>query len=222
MAKRDTKRLIANEFISRVRATSLAQVRIADLIASLDMNRNTFYYHFTSKYDVAMWVLRTDLADALRNALPERQLISAPVGNGDTKEVLPYFTHVEVGARTLDSSAFLQSMAGCVLKDPSFYRKLFTIRETEFSNLITALWQPAFYDDISFMLGGRPMNDSVHALLAFTSVRNMQAVIEYILEHEREAATFLDEDANPFWGFINESLRAAIQQHPISRPRTAR
>lgn len=78
MPKRDTRAEIAAAFKESVRKTSLSQTRVADLISELGVNRNTFYYHFGSKYDVAMWIFRTSLAAKLRHDFPESQLVSAP------------------------------------------------------------------------------------------------------------------------------------------------
>ena len=61
MAKRDTRQLIADAFTDAVRKTSLSRVRIADLIEQLGINRNTYYYHFSSKHETALWVFRCDL-----------------------------------------------------------------------------------------------------------------------------------------------------------------
>ena len=68
MAKRDTRQLIADAFVGAVRETSLSRVRIADLIDELGINRNTYYYHFSSKLETALWVFRCALDEKLRGA----------------------------------------------------------------------------------------------------------------------------------------------------------
>ena len=94
MAKRDTRAEIAAAFKESVRKTSLSQTRVADLISELGVNRNTFYYHFGSKYDVAMWLFRTSLAAKLRHDFPESQLVSAPFSStGAGKDAIPYYVH---------------------------------------------------------------------------------------------------------------------------------
>ena len=128
MPKRDTRAEIATAFKESVRKTSLSQTRVADLISELSVNRNTFYYHFGSKYDVAMWIFRTSLAAKLRHDFPESQLVSAPFSStGAGKDSLPYYVHKETGARTLDTSGYYKALVATVLEDPistaSFLRR---------------------------------------------------------------------------------------------------
>lgn len=216
MAKKDTKRRIADAFVAKVKETSLSQVRIADLIAELGVNRNTFYYHFASKYDVAMWVLRVDLARELSDALPASQLISAPFKEGDD-ELLPYYVHKEIGARTLDSTPFFKALIRCTLGDAAFYRKLFNVREVEFLAQAEQLWAPALCDDIGFILDKRYMPDATRRLLVDSAMHTMLAFVMHVLENPKDAEVLLDDAANPFWNIIHESLHYAIQRHPINR-----
>ncbi len=216
VAKRDTRQRIADEFVTRVRETSLSQVRIADLISSLGINRNTFYYHFASKYDVAMWVLRTRLASELRDALPASKLVSAPFKEGD-RESLPYYVHIEIGARMLDSEPFFRAMGRCVLSDTAFYRKLFNAHEVEFLTQVKHLWTPAFYDDIGFILDRRHMPDATRRMLGTLSAHIMLAYVMHLLENANEGDILLDREANPFGNILQESLHSAIQRHPINR-----
>ena len=218
MAKRDTRAEIAAAFKESVRKTSLSQTRIADLITELGVNRNTFYYHFGSKYEVAMWIFRTALALKLRHDFPESQLVSAPFSaTGAGKEALPYYVHKETGARTLDASGYYKILVNTVLEDPDFYRKLFTPREHEFIQQVVETLTPAFEADIDFILDGRYMPDETRALLADTCARQAISFIEFFLTHRGSTQTLLDEHMNPFWNITQESLYAAIQEHPINR-----
>ena len=214
--KKDTKQGISNEFVAMVKKTSLSQVRIADLITNLGINRNTFYYHFTSKYDVALWVLRSDLARELRNMLPASKLISAPFKEG-SKESLPYYVRVETGARMLDCTPFLKALSQCVLSDVAFYRKLFNKREIEFLTQVELLLEPAFYNDISFVLDKRYMPEMTQQMLAKMSTNCVLTFIVHLLENPGKAEILLDDELNPFLNFVLESLHFAIQKHPINK-----
>lgn len=216
MAKKDAKERIVEAFIEAVRTSSLSGVRIADLISSLGINRNTFYYHFSSKYDVAMWVLRRDLARALQDELPSRLLIDAPVKEGSS-ETLPYYMRHEIAARTLDGAPFFRAFCKCMLSNAPFYRKLFDVREAEFIEQVERLWEPAFYDDVNFILDKRYMPEETKRFLASMSVHHMIARIEYALQHPADENILLDDEANPFWNLLHESLHFAIQKHPINR-----
>ncbi len=218
MAKRDTRAQIASAFKESVRRTSLSQTRIADLITELGINRNTFYYHFGSKYDVAMWIFRTSLAAKLRHDFPESQLVSAPFSTtGAGKEPLPYYVHKETGARTLDASGYYKILVATVLEDPDFYRKLFTPHEFEFIEHVVETLIPAFRDDIDFILDGRYMPDETKQLLSDLSARRTVSLLGFFLSHRGSTQTLLDEHMNPFWNITQESLYNAIQEHPINR-----
>ncbi len=214
--KKDTKQEISDEFVAMVKKTSLSQVRIADLIANLGINRNTFYYHFASKYDVAMWILRNDLAHELRDILPASKLISAPFKE-NSKESLPYYVHVETGARMLDCSPFLKALSQCVLSDITFYRKLFNKREIEFLTQVELLWEPAFYNDISFVLDNRYMPEATQQILAKMSTHCVLTFITNLLENPSKVEILLNDELNPFLNFCLESLHFAIQKHPINK-----
>lgn len=56
---------IINYVIIGTEASSLSGIHISKLVKELGINRNTFYYHFDSKLDVAMYVFRVDLAREL-------------------------------------------------------------------------------------------------------------------------------------------------------------
>ena len=218
MAKRDTRAEIAAAFKESVRKTSLSQTRVADLISELGVNRNTFYYHFGSKYDVAMWIFRMSLAAKLRHDFPESQLVSAPFSApGAGKEALPYYVHKETGARTLDTSGYYKALVATVLEDPDFYRKLFTPHEHEFIQQVVETLIPAFKADLDFILDGRYMPDETKALLADSCAHQAISLVEFFLINRGSTQTLLDEHMNPFWNIIQESLYTAIQEHPINR-----
>ncbi len=218
MTKRDTRTEIANAFKESVRKTSLSQTRIADLIAQLGINRNTFYYHFGSKYDVAMWIFRTSLATKLRHDFPESQLVCSPFSEtGAGKDSLAYYVHKETGARTLDSGDYYKILVNTVLEDSDFYRKLFNEREVEFMQQIVDMYAPAFTNDIDFILDGRYMPNETKAMLAEVYARQVVTFIGFFLKNRASVQTLLDEHMNPFWNIIQESLYNAIQEHPINR-----
>lgn len=216
MVKRDTKLLIADAFVKMVKNSSLSQARIADLIGDLGINRNTFYYHFNSKYDIALWILRVHLAQELRRSLPEKHLVCNPTQD-ELRESLPYYVHIEVGARTLDGAPFFKALALCVLSDSDFYRKLFAPQEIDFRQQVVRLWRPAFYNDIEFILDKRYMPETTKRLLADTCANTMVAAVGYLLANVQDAESLLDETMNPFWNLLHESLHNAIQVHPINR-----
>lgn len=216
MSGQDTKKRIVDAFIERVEEGSLGKVRVAELIGALQINRNTFYYYFPSKYDVAMSVLFEDLDRELRSRLNESELVYSTLPGKDQLDTrYAIYAHVETGARTLDASAFTQSLVSCLLARRRFYGKLFTREENDFTLRIRNLYEPLLAADADFMLGGRYMPPQTKRLLVSWCVAGILDCAEFIV---REGGSeLLDSSANPFANVIHESLFAAIQAHPVNR-----
>ena len=219
MAAPDTKQEIVDAFADMVRSDSLRKVRVAALIDKLGINRNTFYYHFANKYEVALYKFRVDLAFVLAPRIDERDLISAPINATTSTETLPYDTHVEIGARTLDFSAFYRSLVECVLKDEPFYRKVFTASEPEFETLFSELYKPAIEADIRFVLGGRYLPTPTFDFMATMLVGHLSSILRYALAHPGDTDNLLDDRVNPFWNMPYEALAHGLQMHPVNRLR---
>lgn len=219
MAVNSAKQAIVDALIATVEAGSLRSVQVAKLIKELGINRNTFYYHFPSKYDVALYVFRTDLADALVRAFPEYELVYAPLGPDPQAAELPFYVHREIGARTLDFGDFFKTLVRCVLARPQFYGKVFERRESEFRALVYELYRPAVTADLKFVLGGRYMPPSTFDFFCHRYTHLVYETAEYYLKHSRDAETMLDNAVNPFWNMPYESLVHSLQMHTIPRPR---
>lgn len=219
MAANQTKQAIIDAVVAKVEAESLRSVQIAKLIKELDINRNTFYYHFTSKYDVAFYVFRTDLAQALVEAFPADELVSAPLSSDPESVQLPYYIHREIGARTLDFGDFFKTLVRCTLARPQFYSKLFDYRESEFRLLVNELYRPAVESDLKFVLGGRYMPQSTFDFFCHKYTRLVYETVAYYLKHSRDAEAMLSDAVNPFWNMPYESLVHSLQMHAIRRPR---
>ncbi len=217
--KTNAKQVIVNEFIARVEAGSLKAVHVSKLIKELGINRNTFYYHFTSKYDVAMYVFRTDLARELTEAFPKEELVYSPVDAKNGAEELPFYTHREIAARTLDSGGFYKALVRCLLKRQAFYHGLFDRQEPEFLTLIDSLYRPAAQSDLEFILGGRYLPEPTFELLVTLISSQVPSIARYYLLHSRDAELLLDDKVNPFWNITHETLLHELQNHPINRPR---
>lgn len=222
MAKNTAKQAIVDAFISNVEAGSLRSVQVAKLIKELDINRNTFYYHFPSKYDVALYIFRNDLACTLKASFPETELVYAPLDNNPGSDAIPYYVHREIGARTLDFGDFFKALVRCVLTRPAFYGKLFERREAEFRSLVCELYRPAVKKDLEFVLGGRYLPQSTFDWFCHRYTYLVYETAEYYLKHTRDAEVMLDDAVNPFWNMPYEALVYELQMHSVARPRQNR
>lgn len=222
MAGISAKQTIVDTFIDKVEAGSLRTVQVAKLIKEIDINRNTFYYHFPSKYDVALYVFRTDLAQYLEASFPEDELLFAPVSTQPGSEQLAYYTHREIGARTLDFGGFFKALVRCVINRSSFYGKLFDSSEREFRSLTDALYRPAVQKDLEFVLGGRYLPSCTFDLFLTKYTGLVYETAEYYLKHSRDAERMLEDTVNPFWNMPYEALVYELQMHTVNHVRRAR
>lgn len=217
--KRDTRELIVKGFCAKVRTAPLSKLRIADLINELNINRNTFYYYFSGKDEIAFYAFRSDLDRRLRAILPESELVT--VGpEGDPFEGLAYYARTELGARNLDHSAFIHCLMECAVNDRALYRNLFTLYEHSFMNIVRAYWRYAVRTDIDLILDGRYMADEVKDMLVGFASNSIIGAVTWALDNTDKTDIVLDERYNPFENIILESIRNAIQKHPLTRVAT--
>lgn len=60
-----TKQALARAMQELLRTKSLEEVRVSELCARCDLQRQSFYYHFQDKYDLVAWIIMQDIASAL-------------------------------------------------------------------------------------------------------------------------------------------------------------
>lgn len=206
-------------FKERVVEESLSKVRISQLIADLGINRNTFYYHFESKFDVALQIYRRDLARELRKTVPEEQLVSGPIGkvkSGAPSICLPYYARIEIGFHALDEGPFLKALARTIESNKPFYAKLFDEKEYEFNFQFCALYYPQVKKDLEFVLGARYLSPEAKRFLSQLGTGQIMQ-IAHLLTTSNDVDKLLDERVNPFWNFYQEGIQASIRKHPLNR-----
>ena len=219
MDKLDMKQKIIDAVVETTESSSFKNVQIAKIVKALGVNHNTFYYHFGSKYDVALWVFRHDLARELRGAIPAAELVEAPLTSGSITVSLPYYMHREIGARLLDHGDFYKGLVACVMQRPLFYGKLFNDQEPEFKARIADLYRPAIQDDIRFILDGRYMPRETFEYMVSMHLDDVLRIPFYHLAHPSDSRALLDDDENPFWNLSYELLTGELQKHPINKKR---
>lgn len=210
---------IIDYVIKTTESSSLSNVHVSKLVKELKINRNTFYYHFDSKLDVAIYVFRTDLAEALVERVPRDYLIETELPLKPKPKSLPYYMHREIGARLLDHSEFFKSLVHCVTRRPQFYRKLFTTNEPEIKTRVFELFRPAIENDVRFVLGGRYMPRETFDFLVSQQLESLYQLPCYHLANPSSSQNLLDDSLNPFWNYSHETLMTELQNHPIKKPR---
>ena len=63
----NTKKLFAEALKQIVVQKSFSKVTVSELIRVCNVNRKTFYYHFTDVYDLLKWTLEQEAIDVVKN-----------------------------------------------------------------------------------------------------------------------------------------------------------
>ena len=66
----NTKTLLSEALISLLKKKSISKITVSELVNLCDINRKTFYYHFTDIYDLLEWYLNNEIQKVLDTADP--------------------------------------------------------------------------------------------------------------------------------------------------------
>ena len=66
----NTKQILAEALISIASKKTLSKITVSELVDYCDINRKTFYYHFTDIYDLLEWTLNNEIEQVISNYNP--------------------------------------------------------------------------------------------------------------------------------------------------------
>lgn len=219
--KRDLKGEIAQVFVDTVRTEGIEKVCVLDIAKELNVNKNSFYYHFSSKYSVIYWIFRTDITAMLNEHFASDQLVyleGESHGFGrDGYPDMPYYVRIPQGARMLDQGAFFKEAVLRLRQRRDFYRCVMR-RDTSVDSLMSyveKLYAPAFFKDVSLIAGGRYIPPATHFFLAKSFLKLYVGMMEELVCAWDLPEDLLLDSKNPFWNISAESIQEAIRKHPI-------
>jgi len=61
-----TKEMLSAALKKQMKKKSLSKISVSELIKECDINRNTFYYHFTDIYDLLKWTLDKEAIEVIK------------------------------------------------------------------------------------------------------------------------------------------------------------
>jgi AcrR family transcriptional regulator len=217
MSKADrTKATIAKVFRSLLEAKPAASISVQNIVDAAGINRKTFYYYFSNKEELVVWIFRQDIAQLLRERYPEDQLIdSTNVKNpADNFEALPYYVQIKVGVRALEQGSFLKLLADYFKEQRGYYRKIFA-SQLDLQTYMIHLYQNEFLNDINYILSGRYLSDEVKQFLAYYFAQaTIHLIIDSIMFNRDNSSRLLFiKDIEPFLNITHESLKNIIETH---------
>ena len=210
--RREAKGIIAATYKQMVLQERSADIPIKNIAEESGVSRKTFYYHFPDKSHLMYWIFRSELAERLRLAFHESDLLFPHPDMRDQCPDLPFYGRIQSGVRKIDGSLFFDVLGKYLQGNRDYYRLAFQDEDFfGFKRSIVRLYHYAFVCDINFILGGRFLPNDVRRRLAmyFSSA----AVANYF-----DALLYSNNDLSKIIpsGFSNinhESLCAAIERH---------
>lgn len=219
-SKRDLKQEIADAFIEIAIQNGPDKVCVLDITKAVGINKNSFYYHFASKYHVAYWIFRSDMANMLNEHFESDQLVYLEEGSDKESKSrfsgLPYYVRIPQGARMLDQGPFFKQTILCLRKRREFYSSM--LQDSSLDNLksyMEALYQPAFNHDIELLAAGRYLPPMTQKFLAGCYLKMFLGMVEELVCQRDMPEELLNDEKNPFWNLATESISEAIRNHPI-------
>lgn len=211
--------LIESAFIDHVSDDGLSKVQISLLTGELGLNRNTFYYYYADKFDLAKVIFLQDFAVEIGNDYDASALQYYTRTFRRKTERYPYYARLEVGAHMFDMSLFLRHLMNVCLKRLPFYRNLFAMNETQWLWEFGEMYYPELRRDVTLVLGGRYLDDCAVDYLARLGVNSILTTIQYALKYPEAVKTLSDSRYEPFLNFYWESLSEMIRNHPVAKLR---
>lgn len=215
MSALDTKVLIAESFISLVESGDYRKVSVSDIVAASGKNRKTFYYHFSDKSRLVVWIFRWDLAKELTKRVSEEHLVY-PKSDPDCTELFPYYTFIKSGVRSIDATPFFEAFDACLRKRPHFYSQVLADYARDgLGAYLHQLYTPALLRDIKTILSNRYLKDVNQQFLAEVSV---DAFLSYFTRRAIAGITTpASAEAGPFKNIIHDALAEEITRQQQDR-----
>ena len=74
ITSQNTKSMLAETLILLLEKKSLSKITVSELVNLCEMNRKTFYYHFSDVYDLFEWYLNEEMQKVIDNVNPLKDI----------------------------------------------------------------------------------------------------------------------------------------------------
>ncbi len=213
MRLHETKITLAEALADLSEEKPLKKISVSDIVSKVGINRKTFYYHFTDKTDLLIWLFRHDMATALRQYTEEEDLLYTNT-NSDL-DLFPYYVFIKEGVRSLDGSPFVRALVSAFEKRRPLYAQALADNSPDgLPAYLRELYTPALYCDTEYILSNRFLEKDQRCFLAQYQFEALLAYISLKLSQQEEN---IIESFGPFGNIVHASIADAIARHQQQR-----
>lgn len=204
---------IAACFIELVKASPNhgKRISVTALTSSLNIDRKTFYNHFSDTTELVIWIYR----DAVRTMLAgsafsgSEKIYPRPDSN-DPFPDMPFYVRIKGEGTSLNQRLFYRGIGEILQANREFYERIFSDScYLNFFNYIVELYLPALRDDIIYILGNdREMPD---VAINFLAEYHVMSIFGRLKWHYAETKRFMmQEELEPFWNYAHETVSRTV------------
>lgn len=169
MAQRnvEAKLSLAESFAELAEVTPLDRITVNMVVDQLGKHRKTFYYHFSDKNQLVIWLFRYELACKLEETFEPDQLIYE--ASDGQYAAFPYYARNVGEDGRIYNAPFFDATYGCFERRRAYYRNVFSsLGPGTLEHYLIELYRPALTDDIRYLI---ERELSKHSAIARESLR---------------------------------------------------
>ena len=148
----EAKLQLATAFAELAGQTPPERITISMIVDRLGKHRKTFYYHFSGKEQLIIWLFRYELGCALSERFEENLLVYEPEGSSCYAD-FPYYVHNLKESGRIYHAPFFSVLASVLEKRRTYYRAILSTRgPATLDQYLHRLYYPAIKQDIEFLV----------------------------------------------------------------------
>lgn len=142
---------LAESFVQLAEEMPIDHITVNMVVDRIGKHRKTFYYHFSNKDQLIIWLFRCELGIALEQCFPAESLVYEH--DKGPFAAFPYYLRCIDEADRIYNARFFDVLYGCFERRRSYYRNVFSkLGPGTLEHYLLNLYQPAIEDDIRYLL----------------------------------------------------------------------
>ncbi len=156
MAGFESKLCVAQAFAELAETQPIDRITVGMVADRIGKHRKTFYYHFSDKSELVIWLFRYDLAQGITALFDGDELVYEPADAEGSYPQLPFYVRGYRGGGRLYNAPFFDTMSRSLELRRAYYRNVLSCRGAgSLEAYLYRLYQPQIIEDIRFLLGKR-------------------------------------------------------------------